>query len=184
MKILAVDQARHCGWAVFDYDTKVLESYGSLQFDNSHFTFEQCLFDLPNAVRNLMDTHSCCATFIEDIQLQISALSFKRLAQLQGAFLYTFKRDEILYDLISPSQWQNYCGARGRSTKEIKKKMTTVPTNGKKQSKIFSMQFVKNQFGVDLEDDNIADAICIGWYVVNNIRIKGVDSYGNDGKKC
>lgn len=43
--------------------------------------------------------------------------------------------------------------------------------SGKKQSKILSIQFVKEQFGIDTDDDNLADAISLGWYVVNVVEI-------------
>ena len=74
---------------------------------------------------------------------------------------------------FAPTQWQNYCKARGRSTKEIKEKIKTLEAAGKKESKILSIQFVKDKFKVDTDNDNLSDAICIGHYAVNHFEIEG-----------
>lgn len=50
---------------------------------------------------------------------------------------------------------------------------------GKKESKILSIQFVKDQFGIETTNDNVADSICMGFYVTNIIEI----SNPNKGKK-
>ena len=42
--------------------------------------------------------------------------SFKKLAQLQGVLINLFEKNEYLYDFVAPTQWQNYCKARGRTT--------------------------------------------------------------------
>lgn len=76
-----------------------------------------------------------------------------------------------MYGYVAPSQWQNFCKARGRNSKEIKSQVLAVETNGKKESKILSIQFVKDQFGIETENDNLADAISIGFYVTNIVEI-------------
>ena len=57
--------------------------------------------------------------------------------------------------------------------KEIKAKVKQLESaTHKKQSKVLSIQAVNDLFGIETENDNLADACCIGWYVVNNIPIK------------
>ena len=56
-------------------------------------------------------------------------------------------------------------------SKEVKERVLELERAGKKQSKILSIQFAKEQFGIDTENDNLADALCIGWYVVNALEI-------------
>ena len=73
-----------------------------------------------------------------------------------------------MYDFIAPTQLQNYCRARGRSEKEIKGKIKALEASGKKESKILSIQAVKDFYGVETENDNLADAILIGHYAVNH----------------
>lgn len=100
---------------------------------------------------------------------------FKNLAQLQGVLINLCEKKHYLYQLISPSVWQNYCNARGRTSKEIKAKITATISNdnkAKKQSKILSLQYVKNKYDIDTDNDNISDAICIGDYAVHNINIQ------------
>lgn len=82
------------------------------------------------------------------------------------------EKNEYLYGYVAPSQWQNFCKARGRNSKEIKSQVLSVETNGKKESKILSIQFVKDQFGIETENDNLADAVSMGFYVVNIVELE------------
>lgn len=173
MKILSVDQARHGAWAVFDYEGKTLLDYGTWGFDNRSYTFEQAILHIEALVDELIRKHSIDAVFFEDIQLRKNVQSFKKLAQLQGVLVNLCEKNEYLYGLVAPTQWQNFCNARGRTTKEIKAKVTEVDAAGKKASKILSLQYVKNKFGIQTTNDNLSDAICIGVYVVNNLMISG-----------
>lgn len=171
MNILAVDQARHGAWAVFDYEEKTLSDYGVWSFDNRECTFEQATLHIEALIDEVIHTHDIGAVFFEDIQMRQNVLSFKRLAQLQGVLVALCERNEYQYGLIAPSQWQNYCKARGRTAKEAKSKITELENDGRKKSKILSLQAVKSVYGVDTENDNLADAIMIGHYVVHNINI-------------
>lgn len=172
VRILSVDQARHGGWAVFDYEERRLLKYGAFDFDNRNYTFEQAILRIEALVDELINAHGVSAVFIEDIQLRKNPQSFKRLAQLQGVLVNLFEKNEYLYDIIQPSQWQGYCNARGRTEKEIKAKVTSAGQSGKKSSKVLSIQFVRDRFKVETDNDNLSDAICIGWYCVNNINIR------------
>lgn len=84
-----------------------------------------------------------------------------------------------MYGYVAPSQWQNFCKARGRNSKEIKEQVLSVELTGKKESKILSIQFVKDQFGIETTNDNVADSICMGFYATNIIEI----SNPSKGKK-
>ncbi len=175
MKILAVDQARHGAWAVYDYGEKRLLDYDTWSFDSKNYTFEQAILHIEALLSEVIRTHDICAVFIEDIQMQKNVLSFKRLAQLQGVLVNLCEKTNILYNLVAPTQWQNFCKARGRTTKEIKSKVTSVEPTTKKTSKILSLQFVQEKFEIETVNDNLSDAICIGWYVVNKIKIESKD---------
>jgi Holliday junction resolvasome RuvABC endonuclease subunit len=140
-----------------DLDGKIVEEY----FLTKPFSDE------------LIKENDIGAVFIEDIQLRVNVQSFKKLAQLQGVLVNLFEKNEYLYSFVAPTQWQNYCKARGRSTKEIKEKIKTLEAAGKKESKILSIQFVKDKFKVDTDNDNLSDAICIGHYAVNHFEIEG-----------
>lgn len=171
MNILAVDQARHGAWAVFDYEKKALLDYGTWGFDNKNYTFEQAILHIEKLICEVIHTHDISAIFFEDIQLRKNVQSFKKLAQLQGVLVNLCEKNEYLYGLVAPTQWQNFCKARGRTTKEIKSKVTEIDSDGKKSSKVLSMQFVRDNFGIETENDNLSDAICIGHFVVNKLII-------------
>lgn len=173
MNILAVDQARNGAWSVFDYDTKSLVAHGTFSFPVDKYTFAKAITGVCDIVQSVIDEYGCVAVFIEDIQLRQNVDSFKKLAQLQGALISLFERNEYLYDFVPPTRWQNYCNARGRTTKEIKAKMTEIPPE-KKRSKVLSIQAVRDLYGIETMDDNLADSVMIGHYVVNNITIRVV----------
>lgn len=149
-------------------------------FSNKDYTYAKAIRAIEELVDSLIKTYNISAVFIEDIQLRVNVQSFKKLAQLQGVLINLFEKNEYLYDFVAPGQWQNYCKARGRSTKEIKEKIKALEQSGKKESKILSIQFVKEKFNIDTDDDNLSDAICIGYYAVNHFKLKGETS---DGKK-
>lgn len=176
MKILSIDQARHGGWAIYDYEKKKLLKYGTYNFPDKRYSFPQAVKLIETYVENLIFANNVDAVFIEDINLRFSALVFKRLAHLQGVLINLFEKTGILYDCVYPTMWQNYCKARSRTSKEVKADTTEAAKTGKHNSKALSLEFVKTQFGVDTRDDNLADAICIGWYVVNNIEIQKSDN--------
>lgn len=178
IKILAIDQARNGAWSVFDYETKALVAYGTFSFNNKDYTYAKAILAIEELVDTLIKTHDISAVFIEDIQLRVNVQSFKKLAQLQGVLINLFEKNEYLYDFVAPTQWQNYCKARGRSSKEVKEKIKALELSGKKESKILSIQFVKEKFNVDTEDDNLSDAICIGYYAVNHFKLKGETVHG------
>ena len=172
VKILAVDQARHGAWTIYDYEKKMILEYGTWAFESKLYTFEQAMLHIEDLIAEVIQTHDIDAVFLEDIQLRQNVQSFKRLAQLQGVLVNLCEKTNIVYNLVAPTQWQNYCKARGRTTKEIKSKVISVEPTAKKTSKILSLQFVRDKFGIETVNDNLSDSICIGWYVVNNIKIK------------
>ena len=151
--------------------------YGTFSFDSKKYTYAKAILHIEELVASLINSYDVSAVFIEDIQLRANVQAFKKLAQLQGVLVNLFEKNEYLYGFVAPSQWQNFCKARGRNSKEIKEQVLSVETTGKKDSKILSIQFVKDQFGIETDNDNLADAISIGFYVTNILEI--VD----DGKK-
>lgn len=132
-------------------------------------------------VASLLKSYDISAVFIEDIQLRANVQAFKKLAQLQGVLVNLFEKNEYLYGYVAPSQWQSFCKARGRNSKEIKSQVLAVEPGGKKESKILSIQFVKDQFGIETDNDNLADAISIGFYVTNIVEL--VEPSKNTKKK-
>lgn len=191
LKILAVDQARHGAWALFDYERKELLKYDVWNFEWNKVEFEKAVAKIKKLIEDVINTYDVDAIFIEDIHLRRNPKSFKMLAHLQGVLINLFEENEFVYGVISPSTWQTYCHARGRTEKEKKEGVTTLSnlenstvntkdnikdesdkTKKKKQSKELSLEVVKELYNIQTENDNLADAILIGHYVVNNISVK------------
>lgn len=172
MRILALDQARNGAWSVFEYESGKLVAFGSYSFDSRKYTYSQAVLQIETLLATLVKKYKVSAVFLEDIQLRANVQAFKKLAQLQGVLVNYCEKNDLLYGFIAPSQWQNYCRARGRNAKEIKNKIMQLEHTDKKDSKILSMQFVKEQFHIDTDNDNIADAVCIGFYVCDVVKIK------------
>lgn len=145
--------------------------YGTFSFDSKKYTYAKAIQHIEELVTSLLKSYDISAVFIEDIQLRANVQAFKKLAQLQGVLVNLFEKNEYLYGYVAPSQWQNFCKARGRNSKEIKEQVLSVELTGKKESKILSIQFVKDQFGIETTNDNVADSICMGFYVTNIIEI-------------
>ena len=172
MKILSVDQSRTGGWAIFEYETGVLLKFGDFDFPSRKYSFAQAVVQLKTLIKEIIKTEQVSAVFIEDIQLRQNVQAFKNLAWLQGVLVNYFEENQLLYDIIAPSKWQNACGARGRTDKEKKSKILAVNTDGKKSTKVLSITYIHDKYGIDTPNDGIADAICIGDYVINNIKIE------------
>ena len=176
MRILSVDQSRAGGWAIFEYETKTLLKYGEFNFPSQKYSFPQAISALKQLIGNVISGENISAVFIEDIQLRQNVQAFKSLAQLQGVLENYFLESQLLYSIVAPSQWQHFCGARGRTDKEKKSQIVKLNTEGKKASKILSISYVHDKYNVDTSNDGIADAICIGDYVVNNIKIEAKEN--------
>ena len=174
MKILTIDQARKGGYSIWDYKNKKMLSYGSYEFPGNKYTFPQAVRMIENLVESLMCESGASAVFIEDVNMRRNPKVFKELSQLQGVLINLFEKTNTLYSLIAPSTWQSFCRARGRTAKELKNLDTEKELQGKSKSKILSIEFVRDNFAVNTLNDNIADAVCMGWYAVNNIRIEVV----------
>lgn len=147
-------------------------SYGFFDHPSYHFSFPEAVLDIERTIDSLVRENEISAIFIEGIQLRKNIKSFCALAQLQGVLINLFTKNKYLYGVVEPSSWQAYCKARGRTANEQKEKDLEQKNQFKKDSKILSIQYVKSKYGVETLNDNIADSICIGDYVVNNIKIK------------
>lgn len=172
MKILSIDQARNGAWAVFEYNTKTLEAYGTFSYDAKNYTYAKAILEIEKLIQSVIKEHKVKAVFIEDIQLRVNVQSFKKLAQLQGVLVNLCEKNEYLYELIAPSQWQSYCNARPRKAKERDAQITALRDDTKAESKVLSLQFANDKYGINTDNDNLSDVICISHYVINNFLIK------------
>jgi hypothetical protein len=77
---------------------------------------------------------------------------------------------------VSPMQWQNWTGNKRLTAEEKEKIRNSNPgkTNSwyKSQERLYrkqrTMRFVNEKYGVKIDDDDVADAIAIGSWAVEN----------------
>lgn len=171
INILAIDQARAGAWSIFNYETKELIEYGTFEYNNKDYTYPKFIVEIEKLIEEIIESKDISCVFIEDIQYRRNIDSFKKLAMLRGALVALFERNKYLYDYVAPTQWQNFCKARGRTTKEITAKVDKT-SDEEANSKQLSIEFAREKFNVITNNDNLADAIGIGWYVVNKIPLE------------
>lgn len=188
MRILALDQARNCGFSIFDTEGCKLYAYGLFSYPNAKYTFAKAVMNIERDVERIINTNEIDAVFIEGIQLRKNPKSFACLAQLQGVLINLCEKRDLPYVIVQPTSWQSYCGAKGRNAKDANKEidaetntnMEDVNLKGKKASKQLSIQYVKEKYKIDTCNDNIADAVCIGTYAANNIGKLNFKENDND----
>lgn len=171
MNVMAVDQARHGAWSIYEYETKTLLSYGTFNFESKDYTYAEAILQIELLVNEVIHANDVDVVFFEDIQMRQNKQVFKKLAQLQGVLVNLCEKNKYRYGIIASSQWQNYCGARGRTEAERKKKLDSLDPDVEKTTKELSIQAVKKYYDIETQNDNLADAIMMGHYVVNKIKI-------------
>ena len=167
MKILSVDQARNGAWAIGESDTKELLEFGAFSFTGKKYTYAQAIVKIEALINNLIDEKKIDAVFVEDIQMRRNVLSYKRLAQLQGVFINLLEKKGIPYGYIAPAKWQSWCRKKLKSMNTHVKTTAVLAESEKKETKMLSLCFVKEQYGIDTADDNLADAVSILDFVMN-----------------
>jgi Holliday junction resolvasome RuvABC endonuclease subunit len=150
MKLLSLDQSsKMVGWSLFE-DNKLI-SYGSKDFSTSGLLDER-ISKIKKWLNKLIIETKAEIFAIEEIQFQSNYLVYKVLAELLGVLANNFYEQELLYISVESSTWKGFCKIEGKQRKEQKEN---------------SIKFVKDFFGFNVNEDE-ADAINLGWYVVNN----------------
>lgn len=149
--ILSLDQATATGWAVANKGQIV--HYGLLSSEKDDYDYK--IIDLKVQISALIDTFNPVLTTIEEVHYnpKVGTLVFKKLCKLQGVLINYFIENDMLYEVIKPSQWQSNEGFKGK--------------NKKKQSLDKGIEFTNNP---EL-DGNSADAIWMCKYAVEKINV-------------
>ena len=162
-RILALDAATGItGYSI--YDDKVLVGYGTFKTSASLPTAER-INNVKHWLKAALKEWEPDFVGIENIQLQsygpnkaqTQVKTFQTLANLQGVILDTIFEASIDSELVYPSEWRSYCGVGdGDQHREARKKAA--------QAKVriwYDMQCTEDE----------ADAICIGKYFCNKIKV-------------
>lgn len=169
-RICSIDASTNSiAFAVF-VDGK-LDSFGKVRF-SGNTTYEK-IGDTARKCKALFEKINVDAIVIEQTIYANSPKTAANLALSQGALLGSARIAGIkIIGSTSPMVWQNYIGNKRLSNDE---KMQIVESNpGKSKSwlkaqerslrKNRTIKFVNNEFDIHVDDDDVADAIAIGYW--------------------
>lgn len=159
MKILSFDQSTSCtGYAIFEDNE--LKSYGAIKPDKK--INENNMYSMFLKIIEKVESEKPDLVLIEDVYLKklhrfnikkkimeevFNVSTHKKLCNLQGMLIAYFVLHEMEFGAVAPKTWQS---------KVIRKK--TV-------AKEDTLSFVNEKYSINIKNDNIADAICIGLYM-------------------
>jgi Holliday junction resolvasome RuvABC endonuclease subunit len=156
MRIIAFDQAKKTGYAVFE-DEELIK-YGVLDCSQYRDVAERN-HNIKNLILSIIKRYNGEVFAIEDVQyepMKGGVKSFKPLARLLGALEEMMFENQFAYIVVSPGTWRKACGIGG---------------NKREDQKANAIAWVKANFNIDVTEDE-ADAICIGWYLVQRMDKK------------
>lgn len=110
------------------------------------------------------------ATFIQNKKTVIL------LAYAFGAAVSPFIKPGVKVNDVPPTSWQSYIGNKAWTAAEKSavreehpnRKESWYKEHLRKARKQRTKDWVKEEFGITVESDNVSDAIGVGWYGVNN----------------
>lgn len=162
-RVLALDQAtKITGWSIYD-DDKLIR-YGTFTTNLSD-EIARC-----NAIKNwllsMINNWDPDYIGIEGIQYQdessgtkMGVTVFQGLARLQGILMEACYGEKKQYMICPTNTWRHHCGVKGTKRADRKRSMQIL---------------AKNWYDITVSDDE-ADAIGIGKYVADSIKIEVVN---------
>lgn len=171
MLVLALDlSTKQSGYSIFE--NQELKTYGCITASSTNLfkRIDKMVQEIEKILKdNKIDKVVIEDVYPDDVQNNISV--YKKLTYLQGFILHLLDRYNIKdadIKFYTSSEWRKKCGirtGRGIHRESLKPK---------------DIAFVKNQFGLTVNDD-IADAICIGFAAVGGIIKKSEILIDEDG---
>lgn len=172
--ILAID-ASTSSLAFAIFNDKTLVRYGKIKFDG--LNAYQKLGDAARKTLPFLKQFDVDAIVIEHTVFINSPKTASDLALIQGALLGAAKLAGIrTAGSINPITWQSFLGNNKLTSKEKQDLMTEFPGKSKNWyqnksreiRKQRTIKFVNAYYDKNVQDDDVADAIGIGHYAINN----------------
>lgn len=155
MKVLALDlSSKSTGWSLFEGEKLI--TYGCITNANpdSLFRIKKMTEEIKKIYQNFKPDSVICEDILpEDVHHNQNV--FRTLQYLQAAVVLGLHDYGQSVNFYVSSEWRKKCGIRtGRGVK-------------RETLKAADIAFVKSNYNIDVNDD-IADAICIGWAYTHN----------------
>lgn len=171
--IMSIDASTNSmAFAIFKDDALI--EFGKINFEGTN-TYEKVL-DAGRKVRAFMYAHarSIDAIVIEHTVFMNSPKTAADLALVQGALLGGSGTKEVRS--VAPITWQNYFGNKKLTKEEQLKIRKDIPGKSDSWYKTYERTFRKERtiklvdvyYDKTITDNDIADAIGIGHYAINN----------------
>jgi Holliday junction resolvasome RuvABC endonuclease subunit len=172
--ILAIDASTNSlAFAIFS--DKTLIRYGKIRFDG--LNAYQKLGDAARKTLPFLKQFNVDAIVIEHTVFINSPKTASDLALIQGALLGAAKLAGIrTAGSINPITWQSFIGNNKLSAKEKQDMVAEFPGKSKnwyqnksrEVRKQRTIRFVNSYYDKNIQDDDVADAVGIGHYAINN----------------
>jgi Holliday junction resolvasome RuvABC endonuclease subunit len=172
--ILAID-ASTSSLAFAIFNDKTLVRYGKIKFDG--LNAYQKLGDAARKTLPFLKQFDVDAIVIEHTIFINSPKTASDLALIQGALLGAAKLAGIrTAGSINPITWQSFLGNNKLTSKEKQDLMEEFPGKSKNWyqnksreiRKQRTIKFVNTYYDKNIQDDDVADAVGIGHYAINN----------------
>jgi len=160
-------------FAIFENDD--LKSYGKILFEGD--TIYQKVGDAARKTLGLFHNFQVDSIVIEHTVFMNSPKTAADLALVQGALLGSAQVYGIeVSGSVSPITWQNYIGNKKLTSGEIyeikknnpKKSDSWIKAYAREFRKQRTIKFVNTFYNKNVADNDVADAIAIGHWAVNN----------------
>lgn len=172
--IFAIDSSTN-SIAFSHYIDGELIKYGKIRF-NGQDVYQKA-GDACRKVYSYSKEHGVDYVVIESAIYANSPKTAMHLALVQGAIMGALSMNGAKKIVsTSPVQWQNWIGNKRLS--EFEKKAIREKSPGKsnswykQQERLFrkqrTMRIVNSKFDINIDDDDIADAVAIGWFAQEN----------------
>jgi Holliday junction resolvasome RuvABC endonuclease subunit len=149
-----------------------LEKYGKIRFNGTD-SFYKAGDACKKAIPFFKEVSADCVV-IESAIYSNSPRTAMHLSLVQGAILAAAQVAGIrIVKAVTPVQWQSYIGNKLLTADEKKAIMRKYPgktnswykTKQRETRKNKTIAAVNKQFNINVDDDDVADAIGLGWFV-------------------
>ena len=146
-RVLSLDQStRVSGWSYFECGNYITS--GVIDMNKSKLETDKRSFEMAKEIWKIIKKYKPQELIIENTQQQSNPSTMIVLARLAGMIIGYAEAHNVNVRILSPSQWRKALGH------------TQGPKMKRKELKQQSIDYVKNNFGLNVSEDE-SESICI-----------------------
>lgn len=149
-KILALDQASTTGYCIINNNSILTASKIDAKYEN----FYQNAYYIMQEVEKIIIKNKIKILIIEDVYLGLNANVLEKLSALKGCMVFLALKHDLEFECVKSQSWKSYHGIKG----------------DRKEQKQQSLDKVRAIMGIDIQNDNIADAVLLGIYAAKELK--------------